>query len=130
MNKEDNTYTGLNIQWPISKLVLSGDKIIETRTYPIPNKYLNKSLVLVETPGKNGNFKARSVALIRIVECFKYKNKKNFYLDYKYHKVSADSPWSWSDEKPKWGWRLEIIKKLSPKTVSQKGIIFRKDIKI
>ena len=124
------TYTGLNIQWPISKLILSGEKTIETRTYPLPEKHLNKILVLVETPGKNGGFVARTIALIQITGCFKYNSKKEFYADYKYHKVSTDSPWAWSNIKPKWAWQVKVVKKLNPKIVSQKGIVFRKNISI
>ena len=50
------TYTGINIQWPISQEIISGKKVVETRTYPIPNHYLNEpQLGLLKAP--NGGFK-------------------------------------------------------------------------
>ena len=38
-------YTALNVQYPISQDILSGEKTIETRTYVIPEKYLGKESV-------------------------------------------------------------------------------------
>lgn len=123
------TYTGLNIQWPISELILNGKKIIETRTYPLPEKYLNEEMLLIETPGKHGRFKARIRAIIKFKSIIEYKNKKKFHEDYKRHKVEENSIWDWKD-KPKWGWEVEIIKVLSKPIhlTKQKGIIYTKDI--
>jgi hypothetical protein len=106
------TYTGINIQWPITELILSGRKTIETRTYHIPEKYLNQEMLMVETPGKKGKFKARIVAIIKFTECFEYKNKKEFYKDSKNHCVTPDSEWAWLDKK-KFGWKIELIKKIA-----------------
>ena len=47
---------GINIQFPISQLILSGDKTVETRTYPIPERYLGVDLALI-------------VPLVRISDC-------------------------------------------------------------
>ena len=102
------TYTGINIQWPISQDILSGKKTIETRTYPIPEKYLNVEMAMIETPGKHGKFKARVVAIIKFTDYFQYKSKKSFYADKDKHLVTPDSPWAWQD-KEKWGWKLQII---------------------
>ncbi len=125
------TYTGVNIQWPISELILSGEKAIETRTYALPLKYLNEPMVLIETPGKQGKFKARMVALIKFTESFKYKNKAAFYKDLHRHKVTKDSLWAWSDEKPKWGWGVEVLKTFEAKPApKKKGIVFTKDISL
>lgn len=124
------SYTGINIQWPISELILSGKKTIETRTYPIPKKYLNVEMILVETPGKEGKFKARATAIIKFTSCFEYKNKTEFYKDSKKHFVKKGSAWEWKD-KAKWGWKVEIVKKISPSfEVSSKGIIYRSNIKV
>ena len=119
------TYTGINIQYPISQLILSGEKTNETRTYPIPAKYLGQDMLMIETPGKTGKFKARVVAIIRFDVCFKYKNSKDFYKDTKRHCVTPDSPWAWSDEKPKWGWQVKVVRRLKPKSVDKRlGIRF------
>lgn len=123
------TYTGINIQWPISELILSGQKIIETRTYPIPEKYLNQEMLMIETPGKKGDFKARITGIIKFTECFEYKNKNVFYKDSKKHFVTPDSDWAWKD-KSKWGWSVEVVQIISPSLFfdKRKGIVFTLNI--
>ena len=101
-------YNGINIQFPISQLIISGRKSVETRTYPIPKRLIGKDLVLIETPGKKGKFKARMIALIRFEDSFPYKTKTDFYKDLTRHCVDRDSPWAWNEEKPKWGWPVEV----------------------
>lgn len=121
---------GINIQSPISTLIASGEKVIETRTYEIPTDYLGKEIYLIETPGKTGKFKARAIAIIRFTKCFKYKSQKEFYNDFERHKVDKDSPWAWTD-KEKWGWELELIKKIPPVEITHpRGIVFTKVIEI
>lgn len=128
MSKQE--YTGINIQWPISEDIVSGKKTIETRTYPIPQKYLNQKMVLVETPGKHGVFKARITAIIIFTDCFKYQSKKDFYKDSSKHLVTKGSKWAWRD-KAKWAWKVEVVKKLkTPVICKTKGIIYRKNILI
>lgn len=122
------TYTGINIQYPISQMILNGIKTIETRTYPIPKKFLNKEMAFIETPGKNGKFKARVIAIITFTDCFQYKNKKEFYADIKRHCVSTDSDWAWNDGE-KWGWKFKIIYVFkTPIPCTSRGIIYRKNI--
>lgn len=125
-------YTGINIQWPISEEITSGRKTIETRTYAIPEKYLNQEMLLIETPGKIGKFKARGVAIIKFTGCIEYKNKKHFYADLNKHLVDKKSEWAWTD-KVKFGWQVELVKKLSPPidlSSLRKGIVFTKDINL
>lgn len=125
------SYSGINIQFPISQLILSGNKTVETRTYPIPSKYLNEHLLMIETPGKTGNFKARIVAIIKFTSCFKYKNEKEFYSDTSKHRVDKNSPWAWN-EKSKFGWDVEVVKIFPQpiKLTKNKGIKFTQNIKI
>ena len=122
-------YTGINIQWPISREILAGRKSIETRIYPIPFKYLHQEMLLIETPGTQGKFKSRIVAKIRFTKCFKYKSLELFYADYHRHCVDKDSPWAWKD-KPKWGWHVEVVKTISPPVPfgGKKGIVYTKNI--
>lgn len=127
-----SNYTGINIQYPISEEILTGKKVIETRTYPLPEKYLNETMLMIETPGKTGNFKARGVALIKFTKCHKYKNKKEFYTETNKHLVDEDSDWAWKD-KPKYGWHLVIVKKINPilkLDKIKKGIVYTKNIKL
>ena len=125
------TYTGFNIQYPISQSILEGIKTIETRTYPIAEKYLGKELILIETPGKTGKFKARAIAIIKTINCFQYKSKEEFYKDYPYHLVDQNSPWKW-DLKPKFGWEIIVVKILATPVVisKKKGIIYTKNISL
>lgn len=124
------TKPGINIQFPISSLICSGEKIVETRTYEIPPKYLNQEMYLIETPGKKGDFKARAIAIIKFTGCFKYKNKTEFRRDFSRHRVAPDTAWDWKD-KDKWGWELEIIKIIPPTIISHaRGIVFTKHIEI
>lgn len=124
-------YTGINIQYPISQDILSGRKVIETRTYPIPKNYINEELLLVETPGKDGGFKARAVAIIVFSGCKKYSTKTEFYSDFEMHLVDKSSKWSWSN-KPKWGWLIGMVEILEKpvEIKKKKGIIYTKDIVI
>ncbi|MFG1503690.1 hypothetical protein [Halobacteriovorax sp. ZH5_bin.2] len=127
------TYSGINIQWPISEEIVTGNKTIETRTYPIPTKYLNEEMLLIETPGKKGDFQARITAIIKFNRCIQYKNKSHFYKDSQFHLVERGSPWEWK-EKPKFGWVVELIHKFDkpipfPKNL-KKGILYTNNIKI
>lgn len=123
-------YTGINIQWPISEDIIEGRKTIETRTYPLPKNYLNVEMLLVETPGKNGKFKARIRAVIKFTSCFKYASKKEFYADSKKHLVTKESIWAWK-EKEKWGWHVEVVKIITtPITDLPHGIVYRKNLSI
>jgi len=123
------TYTGINVQYPISQLIVEGNKTIETRTYPIPEQYLNKEMVLVETPGKTGKFKARVIAIIKFTECFQYKSKKEFYANSDKHCITRDSSWAWEDGE-KWGWAVSIVQVFKFPIIlnCQKGIVYTKNI--
>lgn len=125
------TYTGINIQWPISREIISGKKIVETRTYPLPEKYLGKEMLLIETPGSAGKFKSRIVAIIKFTESFRYPSMRAFYADHLSHLVDKKSPWAWKD-KPKWGWKIGSVKPISPPIdyPKPKGIIYTKDISL
>ena len=103
------SYTGINIQSPIPQRILSGDKVIETRTYPIPKKYLGETLLLIETPGTKGKFKSRIVGKIVFSRCFQYPSREAFYADVSRHSVTPNSPWAWKSGKPKWGWEIASV---------------------
>ncbi len=86
-------------------------------------------MLLIETPGAQGKFKSRAVAIIRFTKCFKYQDPESFYADYPRHCVDKDSPWAWQD-KPKWGWQVEIVKTIDPPIpfLGKKGIVYTKNI--
>jgi hypothetical protein len=105
MNRKKRSLTGINIQFPISQLILSGKKTIETRTYQMPASFLGREIAIIETPGRTGSFKARIIGTVIFGHSFKYKSKITFYEDIHRHAVTPDSPWKWSN-KPKWGWPI------------------------
>lgn len=126
---EGSKFVGINIQWPISTLIISGTKLVETRFYPMPEKYIGKDLVFIETPGPKGNFNSRMVGIIRFGESFEYKTKSEFRKDLNRHRVEKDSTWDWSDEKNKWGWPIEFFRCfLTTIPVTRRGIVFRTGI--
>lgn len=128
--RKNLTYTGINIQFPISRLILTGQKTIETRLYSIPESYIGQKLLIIETPGPAGDFKARVVGFIVFGPSFKYSSAKEFYQDSKKHCVTPESPWHWTEGLNKWGWPIEFVEefKKSKPAPAKKGIKFTKDI--
>jgi hypothetical protein len=129
---------GINIQWPWSELLLSGQKSIETRTYPIPKKFIGVELAVIETPGpqgrrKAGIEKARIIGTITFDSYIKYETKMDWAKDAKRHCVKVDDPlYAWHSDRPKFGWVVKDFRKFdkpcpSPKT---RGIIFARGCKI
>ncbi len=123
---------GINIQWPISEMIIKGEKIIETRKYAIPKKYVGQELALIETPGPKGKFKARIRAIIKFEDSFEYKTKKSFYEDSDRHCVTPDLVWKWLAGQKKFGWPVTIIKVYekplpAPK---KKGIVFATECEV
>jgi hypothetical protein len=123
-------YTGINIQFPISELILSGKKTIETRTYPLPARHIGSTLAIVETPGKSGTFRSRIVGLIEFGESFQYETEEQFYKDKAKHCVSPDSIWAWRRDKGKWGWPISRVTRLKQSLPLKKrpGIVYTRDL--
>jgi len=126
------TYTGINIQYPITQMILSSEKIIETRKYPIPKAYIGQKMVIIETPGKAQTFKARMVGFVTFGESFRYASKSDFYRDTKLHCVTPESTWRWIDGEPKYGWPINSVESFARPLPLQKksGIKFSKGIVI
>lgn len=121
--------TGLNVQIPWSRLLIDGDKSVETRSYPLPKKYEGVELALIETPGKYGRFKSRIIGTITFSHSFQYPDKNAWIDDYNRHKVEeGDEFFHWDDNKPKYGWVVSKITKFDnffdPPT--RRGIVFTK----
>ena len=132
MTKLKKSYPGLNVQHPISRLIINGTKTVETRTYPIPEGYIGQEMALVETPGKSGKFKSRVIGIVKFGTSFKYQTKLKFYADSARHCVMPDSPWAWDTNKGKWGWPVTVIEIFkTPKSIKKRlGIKFTKGIVI
>lgn len=119
--------TGINIQHPWSESLINGNKCVETRSYPLPDKYIGEELALIETPGIYGSFKARIIGIIIFSHSFQYKDQDEWKADYNRHLVSCDNaPFMWVSGKDKHGWVVSDVVKFqdvqpAPKN---KGIIF------
>ena len=125
--------TGINIQTPWSELLINGDKSVETRSYPLPEKYMGEELALIETPGRYGRFKARIIGTITFSHSFKYPDQKAWQDDYNRHCVAVDDPiYNWKDDKPKYGWVVSKVTKFDkPLDIrKRRGIIFTSGIKL
>lgn len=119
--------TGINIQFPWSSLLINGDKCVETRTYPLPEKYTGEKLALIETPGKYGDFKARIIGTITFSHSFQYPNEQTWIDDNNRHKVDkTNKDYGWKKDKEKWGWVVSNIVKFDNHQAAptNKGIIF------
>jgi hypothetical protein len=103
------------------------EKCVETRSYPLPEKYIGEELAIIETPGKSGVFKSRIIGTITFSHIFKYPNKQTWADDYLRHLVkNNDNMFGWNEDKDKYGWVVSnIIKFDEPQPAPEKkGIIF------
>jgi len=125
--------TGINIQSPWSTLLINGDKCVETRSYPLPDKYEGEELALIETPGKSGDFKARIIGTITFSHSFKYPNEQAWADDNNRHRVDrTDKDYGWKNDKDKWGWVVSNLNKFDEpqQAPENKGIIFTLDCQV
>jgi len=121
---------GINIQVPYAQLLLSGKKSIETRTYPIPKKYLGRDLFIIETYGKLKK-PAMVVGVIRFESCFEYGSKKAFEADVAKHLVATESPFHWNNQRPKWAWIVGSVRTVEPfRAPANKGICWTESISV
>lgn len=122
---------GINIQYPISAEIVNGRKSVETRTYPLPSKFVGREMFLVETPGKQKLFRARIIGIIVFGESFQYKSKEEFRKDLTRHRVAANSEWDWG-KKPKWGWPIKSFRALDSAVECNfpRGIVYTNTISI
>lgn len=129
--------SGINIQYPWSELILSGKKKIETRSYPLPKKFEGVELALIETPGKVGKKfgiqKARIIGTVIFSGSKRYPSRHAWNRDRSRHLVADDDPqFAYSDDKPKYGWIIKSVTRLSSPTrpPSSRGIVFAKGCKV
>jgi hypothetical protein len=119
---------GINIQIPWSRLLINGDKSVETRSYPLPKKYEGVELALIETPGKYGRFKSHIIGIITFSHSFQYPDKQAWIDDYNRHKVEeGDEFCDWNENKKKYGWVVASINKFDnhiPISKKNRGIVF------
>ena len=105
------TLPGLNIQAPWAEAIVSGRKVIETRFYPLPQKWVGRPLAIIETPGKARHFIRRIAGLVIFDASWSYPDKATFSQDHARHLVDADDrQFGWqADSKPKWAWPVRWV---------------------
>lgn len=124
--------SGIHIQWPWSELIISGEKTIETRHYPLPKKHLGNELAIIETPGPNGKKgkgiqKSHIIGTVIFSECFAYTSEQQWRRDIGKHLVRPDDQsFGYDSNRVKWAWVISEVKKLpKPKPPPKKrGIVF------
>lgn len=132
------TIPGINIQWPWSQLIASGQKTVETRSYPIPEKHIGRDLAIIETPGPNGHraiglSEARIIGIVRFSGSFRYKSKAEWLRDKGRHCVDESDPlFRFKSDQPKYGWVVEQVSTFpQPKPApAKRGIIFAAECEI
>lgn len=125
--------TGINIQSPWSQLLIEKIKCVETRSYPLPEKYEGEELALIETPGRYGDFKARIIGTIMFSHSFKYPDEKTWLDDFNRHLVSPKNEFfGWDSSKEKYGWVVSNVVQFNQaqQAPENKGIIFTKKCNI
>ena len=117
---------GLNVRSPWSTLLINGQKTVETRSYRLPQRLEGVELSLIETPGKSGKFKSRIIGTITFSSCIQYSSKEQWVSDETRHKVDTNNKlYCWND-KPKFGWIVQSVKKFKKPVdpPAKRGIIY------
>ena len=111
MQSQTVTLPGINIQAPWAQAIVSEHKVIETRFYPMPRKWVGQTLAIIETPGRARNFQRRIAGLVIFAPSWCYVDKVAFARDRAKHLVDPDDQlFGWrQDGKPKWAWPVQWV---------------------
>ena len=138
MKQQFKNLTGINIQWPWSELLMNGDKVIETRRYPMPERLKGMELAVIETPGPRGKkdagiLKARITGTIVFGETYQYKTKAHWRREFDKHRVPLDDDqYEYEAGDIIWAWTVTRVEKLDKpvQTPAKRGIVFAKNCKV
>eukprot|EP00928_Gymnodinium_smaydae_P081979 TRINITY_DN65408_c0_g1_i1.p1 TRINITY_DN65408_c0_g1~~TRINITY_DN65408_c0_g1_i1.p1 ORF type:complete len:286 (+),score=55.06 TRINITY_DN65408_c0_g1_i1:127-858(+) len=112
---------GLEIQRPWSRLLLTGEKAVETRSYPLPAGLIGKPLAVLETPEAQagvsslpdlipaGDERVRIVGSVTFGSSIAYESYEAWSADEARHRVGSDSPYAWTKERPIHGWVVSSV---------------------
>jgi len=113
---------GLEMQYPWSKHLLNGSKLIETRGYDLPSSLIStennevKIDILESQQGKDGVSSVPNVVYLTsqsplkrigwttFVQSIRYKSREQFEADADKHLVDPSSGYGWNDNRPMYGW--------------------------
>ena len=113
---------GLNIQNKWAQKILSGEKTVELRTYPI-GSYSDEALWIIATPGEDRSVgKAMVVGIVMFGGSSGYKNMDDVYADVDRHQVPKDdrffAPKRKADTKQAkfWAWQVsQVVRLVDPR---------------
>jgi hypothetical protein len=111
MQSQAITLPGMNIQAPWAEAIVSGHKVIETRFYPMPRKWIGQPLAIIETPGKARHFQRRIAGVVLFAPSWCYADKTAFARDRTKHLVDPDDLlFGWQERgKSKWAWPIQWV---------------------
>lgn len=117
---------GINVQFPWARKILNKSKCVETRTYPLPTKFLDQEMWLIETPGPQGKFRARVIGIIKFCGCKEYLSASDFYSDFSNHGISKEcTDYKWKDGSKKFGWIIsEVVNVPEFEPPHPRGIVY------
>ncbi len=116
---------GLEMQHPYSEFVLTGQKSIESRAYPLPEALINVKIEILQSEkGQDGvsavpdrvtlhkssdnNSSLQSplqrIGWVTFAKCIQYTSLEEFEADQDKHLVDPNSGYGWNDERPMYGW--------------------------
>ena len=113
----------LEVQFPFSALILSGEKTIETRAYPLPTSLHGVGILLCESSSGadcvssiGDSVAAAQAGLSLIGEVFfssskEYKSQAEWDTDREKHKVPKESKYEWAPTEIgiRYGWQIERV---------------------
>lgn len=138
MKQKFRVLDGINIQWPWSNFLVNGKKVVETRSYPLPERLFGVELAIIETAGRRGLKeagieKARIIGTITFLNSYQYKDEEHWFIEQSKHLVEPDDRlFKFDKKKEKWAWvvgRVTKLDKAAPPP-SKRGIIFAKNCKV
>jgi len=114
---------GLEVQQPWAQMLLSGQKTVETRAYPLPAALIGRPLYVVESgsgvarksslpdqvPAGHASLRICGTATFKASD--EYPSRAAWLADEAEHCVPADSPYAMQDDhtNPVYAWRVEAV---------------------
>ncbi len=116
---------GLEMQQPYSEFVLTGQKSIESRAYPLPEALIDVKIEILQSEkGKDGvsavpdkvilhkssddksSFQSplQRIGWVTFAKCIQYTSREKFEADRDKHLVDPNSGYGWNDERSMYGW--------------------------
>lgn len=98
---------------PFSQLLISGEKSVETRDFPLPEQYIRTPIVLVQSKGPDTPADSLvAIGQIQFTRCFEYADRSQWLADYGRHCVEPDhAMFGFTPGEPKFGWNVEVLER-------------------